>query len=130
MEVVRNMVESHPTFNGEKLDEIEKCITECLACASACTICADACLSKENSDLNTCIKNNLMCANICETTARMLSFENKTSGAVSSLLEACKKICEVCAQECQQHAENMRHCEICAKACKDCIQSCDRLLSA
>lgn len=130
MEIVRNMVESHPTFNGQKLDEIEKCISECLACASACTICADACLSNENSDLNTCIKNNLMCANICETTAKMLGFENDTSGAVASLIKACQQICEVCEKECRQHAENMKHCEVCANTCKSCMEACEQLLSA
>lgn len=130
MELVRNMVESHPTFNGKKLDEIEECISECLICAETCSICADACLSEENSDLNKCIKNNLMCAQICETTAKMLAFQNDTHGALAHLLKACQQICQITKGECDEHADTMKHCQICADACDRCAQACENLLSA
>jgi hypothetical protein len=45
-----------------------------MECAQACTACADACLSEQNvADLAKCIRSNLDCADICDTTGRVLS---------------------------------------------------------
>lgn len=69
------MLESYPaSLGGVDRDALRRCIDECVRCAQACTACADACLSEtEVADLRKCIRTNLDCADICDTTGRVLS---------------------------------------------------------
>lgn len=49
-------------------------IDELRVCAETCTACADACLSgKSVAQLTKCVRTDLDCADICDTTARVLS---------------------------------------------------------
>lgn len=92
--------------------------------------CADACLSEETvADLRKCIRTNLDCADICETTARVLSrHTNYDANLTRAVLQACAQACKSCGDECAEHAEMHEHCRVCAEACRRCEDACNRLL--
>lgn len=103
-----------------------------IECAQACTACADACLSEEEvADLRTCIRGDLDCADVCETTGRVLSRHTGYDANVTrALLAACIAACVACGDECEQHAGMHEHCRICAEACRACEAACGELLAA
>jgi len=103
-----------------------------IACSQACTACADACLSEDTvAELTECIRTNLDCADICATTARVLSRHTGYDANISrALLEACATACRACGDECARHAEHHEHCRICTDACRACEQACRDLLAS
>ncbi|MGQ5264741.1 four-helix bundle copper-binding protein [Micromonospora sp. ZYX-F-536] len=100
-------------------------------CAQACTACADACLSEDMvAELTKCIRTDLDCADICTTTARVLSRHTGYDANISrSLLEACATTCKACGDECARHADMHEHCRICAESCRACEKACRDLLA-
>ena len=112
-------------------DALLACIDACLECGQACTTCADACLSEEMvADLTTCIRLNQDCADLCDTTARLLSRHTGTDTTVlRAALEALRAACAACAAECDTHADMHEHCRVCADACRRCEQACTNLLA-
>lgn len=123
------MLESHPG-RPQRLsnDALVSCIEECMVCAQACHACASACLSEQDvSVLARCIRLDLDCADICETTARTLTrLTDQGSPELRGLLQACRASCRSCADECRTHAH--AHCEACANACERCEQACVAVL--
>jgi hypothetical protein len=97
-----------------------------LNCAQACTSCADSDLiEKDVAALAECIALCQLCADICDTTARVLSRPGHWDWLVASpLLDACIRACTTCAEECDRHAHHHVHCAICARACRVCITAC------
>jgi hypothetical protein len=95
-------------------------------CAQACTACADACLGEEKvARLVDCIRLDLDCADICYTTGAILSRMTETSKELlQPLLQTCRTICNLCAMECEKHAEMHTHCKVCGEACRRCEQAC------
>lgn len=90
-------------------------------CAIECSHCAMACLDEEDvSMLRHCIKLDLDCAEICRTTASMLS---RGSEHGEHLLKECVEICNACAEECEKHS-HMEHCRRCAEECRLCADEC------
>jgi hypothetical protein len=80
-----------------------------------------------------CIRLNLDCADVCETTGRLLLRQTESDWSlIRRQLEACAAACRACGDECQRHAEgmNMEHCRVCAESCRRCAEACERLLSA
>jgi hypothetical protein len=78
-----------------------------------------------------CIRTDLDCADICDTTGRVLSRHTGYDATVTrGQLEACARACRSCADECEQHAQHMPHCRVCAEACRRCEQACRDLLAA
>ena len=68
------MMETYPASINLDRQLLARVVDAAAECAQACTSCADACLSEEMvADLRKCIRTNLDCADICETTARVLS---------------------------------------------------------
>lgn len=112
------------------LDEVAAVIDTSLNCAQSCTSCADADLLEEDlDDLRRCVALNLSCADVCGTTARVLSRPGYPDHlAVHRLVHACARLCAECAEECARHAEHHRHCAICERACRACERSCNDLL--
>lgn len=102
-----------------------------VSCAQACTACADACLSEETvAELRKCIGSNLDCADICTTTARVLSRHTGYDATVTrALLQACVQACKSCGDECENHADHHEHCRICKETCRACEQACNELLA-
>ena len=130
---VTAMLETHPEGpSGIDQEKLAECIAACFECAQTCTACADACLGEDMvADLRTCIRTDLDCADICETTGKVLS--RRTDGdtaTVRALLEACRTACKACGDECARHAQMHEHCRICADACRRCEQACTALLAA
>jgi Domain of Unknown Function (DUF326) len=100
-------------------------------CAQTCTACANACLGEPRvQDLVRCIRLNLHCADLCDTTGRLISRQENPELA-RAILRACELACRLCGEECERHAAmGMQHCRVCAEACRRCEQACQRLLAA
>jgi hypothetical protein len=82
------------------------------------------------ADLTTCIRLNQDCADLCDTTARLLSRHTGTDTTVlRAALEALRAACAACAAECDTHADMHEHCRVCADACRRCEQACTNLLA-
>ena len=77
-------------------------------------------------ELVTCIRLNLDCADVCETTGKLMT--RQTGGAsvevLRRALETCIAACQACAEECEKHAARQEHCRVCAEACRACEQAC------
>lgn len=114
------------------LDEqlLARAIDECLTCAQACTACADACLGEDEVDrLRRCITTDLGCADLCSTTARILSRHTDAHPAVTRIvLEACIAACRECAEECESHADHHDHCKVCGEVCRRAVAACHAVL--
>lgn len=126
-----NMINSHPSASFSNTDTLVECIEACYECAQACTACADACLGEEEvQELARCIRLNLDCADICETTGRILSRQTEPDwNLVRSQIESLRQAVKVCGDECEQHADRHDHCITCMEACRRCEESCERVLS-
>ena len=72
MTVAGQMLDTHPAdLGGIDKQKLTECIEACFECAQSCTACADACLSEEMvAELTTCIRTNLDCADVFDTTGR------------------------------------------------------------
>ncbi len=130
---VKEMLQTHPAdLGGIDRQALTRCIQEALACAQACTACADACLSEDRvAELRKCIRTDMDCADICQTTAWVLSRHTGYDANITrAQLEACVIACMACAEECEQHAGMHEHCLVCAEACRRCAQACRDLLGS
>lgn len=129
----RDMLEAYPKdLGGIDLDKLAGCIQACYHCAQTCTACADACLAEEMvSDLTTCIRTDLDCADMCLTTGNALSRHTGYDATLTrAFLEACAAACKACGDECASHAEMHDHCRICAEVCRRCEKACRDLLAS
>lgn len=130
MTVAAEMLRTYPQDLGDVDHQaLLECINACVACSQACTACADACLGEEMvGELTKCIRTNLDCADICETTARVLSrHTGYDANLTRATLEACHIACSTCADECEKHTMH-EHCSVCATACRRCEEACAALL--
>jgi hypothetical protein len=126
------MLDTYPGDVGYERGVLSGAIEALYECAQACTACADACLSEPDvADLVTCIRRNLDCADVCDTTGRVLSrHTGDDRNMMVALLEACVSACASCGEECERHAGHHEHCRVCAEACRRCERACRELLSA
>lgn len=110
--------------------ELAAAIDACLTCVHGCTACADSDLIEPDLDtLRACVAINLICADICDATARVLARPGQWDLlTVRDLLVTCVRSCTACAEECDRHAEHHRHCAICAEVCRACLRACTALL--
>jgi hypothetical protein len=126
------MLEAHPRAANLDLTQLASTIDTLIMCSEACTSCADACLSEDMvAGLTMCIRLDLDCADICATTARVLTRQTSFDVAIArAQLEACATACMACAAECVTHAGMHEHCRICAEACRRCERACRELLAS
>lgn len=127
------MLRTYPADLGEvDRDALARCIEACFECSQACTACADACLSEDQvAELVKCVRTDLDCADICDTTGRVLSRHTGYDANVTrAMLEACATACKTCADECEQHASHHEHCRVCAEACRRCERACRELIAS
>lgn len=132
MSTTTAMIKAHPNPTDDlNVDKLAEAIDACLSCAQTCTACADACLAEDSvAELRDCIRTDLDCADICATTAAVLSRRTGSNPTVvRALLEACRTACAVCAEDCESHAGHHEHCKICAEACRRCEKACEELLA-
>jgi hypothetical protein len=127
-----SMLETYPAEINFDRAALANAIDTLIACSEACTACADACLSEGMvAELTTCIRTNMDCADICATTARVLSRHTGYDANISrTMLEACAMACKSCGDECARHADMHEHCRICAEACRACERACRGLLAS
>ena len=123
-----DVLADHPAKDTFDLAEINRAVQACFECAAGCTACADACLAEEHvANLRRCIKLDLICAEICAATGRILSGPGPGGDAWRHLVEACAKACAEAAQECASHDDS--HCQRCAELCRECERACQQLLA-
>lgn len=125
------MLETHPYAGGTmQIDALAEILHHLEECAQTCSLCADACLAEDMVDeLRRCIRLNLDCADLCRTTAAVLSRQvEPDTTTIGALLEACRAACGACGNECAGHADMHEHCRVCAEACERCEQACARAL--
>jgi hypothetical protein len=126
------MLQTYPKSINLDEEKLAAAIDSLVTCSQTCSACADACLSEDMvTELTKCIRTNLDCADICATTARVLSRHTGYDANISrALLEACAMACASCGDECARHADMHEHCRICAEACRACERACRELLAA
>jgi hypothetical protein len=126
------MLETYPKSINLDRELLARVVDAALACSQTCTACADACLSEDMvAELTKCIRTNLDCADICATTARVLSRHTGYDANITrTQLEACIQACKSCGDECEEHAGMHEHCRVCAEACRSCEQACRELLAS
>jgi hypothetical protein len=129
---VEEMLNTHPGIAVYDRTLLLECIEACFDCGQACVACADACLGERDpAQLVACIRLNNDCADICETTGKILSRQTALDrNVVQAVIQACATICGACATECEKHASRMEHCRVCADACRICEEACQRVLAA
>lgn len=124
---IERMFDTHPNPTDTDGSVTAACVEACFDCVQACTVCADACLV-EHEDMRKCVRLNLDCADICDTTGRLLARASHTDAPMlRALVEACRLACHACAEECGRHADHMEHCAVCAQACRRCEEACERM---
>lgn len=126
------MLQTHPQPGATDTVALVACIEACFDCALTCTMCADACLGEAHLDmLRRCIRLNLDCADICNATGRVLARQTLPDSALlRAQVQACLLACQLCAAECEEHAEMHEHCRVCADACRQCEAACNEMLTA
>ncbi len=81
--------------------------------------------------LTKCIRTNADCADVCDTTGRVLSrHSGYDANLTRAVLEACAAACKACGDECESHASMHEHCRICAEACRRCETACRELIGS
>jgi uncharacterized membrane protein len=132
MDRVQQMFRTHPAPASDAGEEAFTLVKAAAECARTCTTCADACLEESDpASMRLCIRGNLDCADICDTTARLISRPGKQDPVtLRAQLEACVTACRACAQECEKHASAHEHCRICAESCRACAEACERMTAA
>lgn len=127
------MLATYPADLGRvDREKLAACIEACFSCAQACTACADACLSEEVvAELVKCVRTNLDCADVCDTTGRVLSrHTGYDANMTRTILESCVAACSACGDECDRHAGRHSHCRVCAAECRRCERVCRDLVGA
>jgi hypothetical protein len=133
MTVAEEMLQTYPQdLGGVDRDALVRCIEACFECAQACTACADACLSEDMvAELTKCIRTNTDCADVCDTTGRVLSrHTGYDANLTRAVVQACATACKACGDECASHADMHEHCRVCAEVCRRCEEACTTLLSS
>jgi hypothetical protein len=126
------MINAYPREMNLDRELVTRCVEACFECAQTCTACADACLSEEQvAQLVKCIRTDLDCADICDTTGRVLSRHTEYDANITrAMVQACAVACKACGDECESHAGHHEHCRVCAEACRRCERVCNEVLAA
>ena len=127
---IQEMLRTHPVKPRIDTGAIAMFITAASDCAQACVACADACLAEEmRNQLVRCIRLNEDCADLCTTTARIVSRQTEASPMlIRSLVQVLATACKMCGEECSRHADMHEHCRVCAEACRSCEEACKSLI--
>jgi len=102
---------------------IKACILACQKCAAACEQCAVSCsISARAISLTKPLELSIYCADMCRLTVAFLRRGELQAMRFCSL---CSEICEICAQECDQHDDPA--CRSTALACMECVEECRKI---
>jgi hypothetical protein len=62
---------------------------------------------------------------MCNTMLRaLLRPQGMTPAAMMAMLDACIAMCQVCMDECMEHAAESAVCAMCAESCRACMDAC------
>ena len=129
--VARAMIDSYPGVLKVDATAVAATLDALHDCIQACTADADADLREQHvADLVKCIRLCLDCADVCTTTARVLTRQTEFDlNATAPLVEACATMCRISGDECERHAHQHNHCRLCAEVSRRCEQECRDLLA-
>jgi hypothetical protein len=57
----------------------------------------------------------------------MMRPQGMTPAAMMSMLDACIAMCQVCMDECMEHADHSEVCKMCAQSCQACMDACMKM---
>jgi len=131
MSYARQILDTYPRALDVDVGLLAGAIDAMTDCTQACIADTDADLGEQNvTEMVTCIRLCLDCADICTATVAILSRPAEHDlNATRLLVGACAAICQSCGDECERHA-HMLHCRVCAEACRRCDRACRDLLDA
>ena len=125
---IHKMIALHPDVGGDPNVPLANAARHAMYCALICTSCADAC-SAEAMAITQCIRACLDCAEVCAATARLaVRRSGQNVEGLKIMLEACARICSLCAEECERH--DHEHCRLCAEMCRECARDCREAIAA
>lgn len=130
--IVNEMLSTRTTDTRLGGDLMAECVERLTNCAQACVQCADDCLAEhlQQHHMAKCIRLNQDCADICTTTARVLSRQaGYVPETVAAILNAAIASCGSCALVCEEH-DQIEHCAVCARHCRDAEIACEAMLSS
>lgn len=129
MSTVQDIFKTHPHPAQMDIDLLSRAAQEVFACSQTCTACSDDCLGEDDAmALRRCIRVCLDCADICDTTGRVLSRQTESNlTMVQNQIDACAAACGLCAEECERWAAHHEHCRACAEICRSCESTCKDL---
>ena len=124
---IAKMIAAHPDVAGNVNEPLATAVKHAMYCAAICNSCADACLAEE-MDMSQCVRTCLDCADICAATSRIATRRTGSNEeALRAVLQACIRVCEICAEECERHDND--HCRLCAEMCRECARDCEAALA-
>jgi hypothetical protein len=98
MDIVPNDTERIGLSEASAHQEHEACIQVCMDCAKVCTDLVDHCLQVGGDLAQPChVRQLLVCARLCETTAHVLLLHSAED----------RLVCSTCAEICQHTAEDL-----------------------
>ena len=108
MSYAKQLLDSRPRKSGVDAALLTRTIDSLTDCAQACIADTDDDLGEQNlSDMVTCIRLCLDCADVCLATGKILSRQTAFDLATArAALQACEETCRVCGDECQHHAQH------------------------
>jgi hypothetical protein len=119
---IHKMISLHPDVGGNLNESLATAARHAMFCALMCTSCADACAA-EKMDMRQCIRSCLDCADVCEATSKLaVRRTGQNIEVLGTMLDACVRICELCAEECSRH--DHPHCKLCSEMCGECARDC------
>jgi len=105
-------------------DRTQECIDRCHTCEEVCLETVTHCLHKGGKHAEAKhISTLLACAEICDTSARLMLLGSEFSGRAC---EVCAEICEACAVSCERLADDEAM-QACADECRRCAESCRQM---
>ena len=126
------MLDTYPAEINLDRNQLGQAIDTLTTCAQACTACADACLSESPDalpQLTRCIRDNLDCADICATTAAVLSRHTGYDARLTQAqVQAAAQAVKTCGDSCAEHRDTHEHCRVCEHACRETEQALNALL--
>ena len=125
------MLDAYPAETVLDKQLLTRSIETCGECAQTCTACADADLREKTAvDLVKCAQLNLDCADMCQTTARVLTRQTGYDrDMIRAVVQACAQACRISGEECDRHAHMHQHCAVCAEVCHRCENACNDVLA-
>ncbi len=102
-------------------EKYQSCISICLESATVCNLAAFECMKElEVKLLSRCVQLQRECAEMCLSTARILTLG---SAHARDVCIVCADYCMRCALECEKHM-HIDYCRRCAEICRRCMEEC------